>query len=131
LVIVAGVTQVSATLFALPPTVRLPIVDVPSAVGTPPMRTDWHHRAILAVIARDSAGAPVTVSVVPNYNFFSVSNFRYYAIRAGLRLRFVRAWDDEPVGVDYMILKAGAIGPSWTAAKINRVIDRLARDPQL
>jgi hypothetical protein len=131
LVIVAGVTQVSETLFAIPPVVRLPIVDVPSAVGTPPMRTDWHHRAILALIARDSAGAPVTVSVVPNYNFFSVSNFRYYAVRDGLPLRFVRAWDDEPVGVEYMILKTGAVGPSWTADKINRAMDRLARDPDL
>ena len=47
--------------------------------------------AAMRAIASDSGGGPITVSVVPNYDFFSVSNFRYYAGRDGLPFRFVRA----------------------------------------
>jgi hypothetical protein len=74
---------------------------------------------------------PATVSVVPNYAFFSVSNFRYYAVRDGLDLRFVRAWDDPPLGIDYMILKSGDLGPAWTVDKSRRVTTRLASDANL
>jgi hypothetical protein len=60
-----------------------------------------------------------------------VSNFRYYAVRDGIDLRFVRAWDDPPLGIDYMILKTGDVGPTWTAEKSQRVATRLATDPHL
>jgi hypothetical protein len=60
-----------------------------------------------------------------------VSNFRYYAVREGLDLRFVRAWDDPPLGIDYMVLKTGDVGPTWTAEKSQRVARRLATDPHL
>jgi Dolichyl-phosphate-mannose-protein mannosyltransferase len=129
--IVVGAGQVSGTLFGLPPAFRLPMLGVPTGIDTPPMRTEWHHRDILRAISRASRGAAVTVSVVPNYNFFSVSNFRYYATREGLPIRFLRAWDGEPLGVDYVVLKTGPIGPSWTAAKIERLMERFAREPDL
>src|SRR5439155_12624145 len=73
----------------------------------------------------------VTVSVVPNDNLFSVSNFRYYAARDGLPLEFVRAWEGDPIGVEYMILKTGALGPSWTVEKPRRVGERLRDGPHL
>jgi hypothetical protein len=52
-------------------------------------------------------------------------------VRDGLDLRFVRAWDDPPLGIDYMILKTGDLGPSWTAEKSRRVSERLAADVNL
>jgi len=64
-------------------------------------------------------------------SFFSVSNFRYYALRDGLPLRWARAWDEEPIGVDYMIIKDGDLGPEWTAGKPRRIAERLARDRNL
>jgi hypothetical protein len=129
--IVVGAGQVSGTLFGMPPSMRLPMLGVPSGMDTPPMRTEWHHRDILRAVSRDSRGAPVNVSVVPNYNFFSVSNFRYYAVRDGLPIRFLRAWDGEPLGVHYVILKTGPVGPSWTAGKIERLMERFERETQL
>ena len=128
--LVAGVVQVSATVFGVPH-VSLPVLDVPFVVATSPVRDDWRHREILAFLARDSGGAPATVSVVPNYALFSTSNFRYYALRDGLPLRFARAWDGEPVGIAYMVLKSGDQGPSWTAERPRRIAERLATDPHL
>ncbi|OGL04687.1 MAG: hypothetical protein A3E31_11665 [Candidatus Rokubacteria bacterium RIFCSPHIGHO2_12_FULL_73_22] len=126
--VVGAAVQLGATAFAIPGGVTLPLLGRPIAPESPPMRTDWHHRDVMAAIARDSRGAPATVSVVPNHNFFSVSNFRYYGLRDGLPLVFTRAWDEEPVGVDYMILKTGDVGPEWTAARPRRIAARLA-DP--
>jgi len=68
---------------------------------------------------------------VPNDSFFSVSNFRYYAVRDELPLKLTRAWDGEPLGIDYMLLKTGGQGPDFSVAKSRRVIERLARDPAL
>ena len=130
LLLVAGVMQVSATAFGVPH-ISLPVVDVPFVVATPPVRDDWRQREILALLARDSRGAPATVSVVPNYALFSTSNFRYYALRDGLPLKFVRAWDGEPVGIAYMVLKSGEQGPPWTAERPRRIAERLATDPHL
>jgi len=130
LLIVAGVVQVSATVFGVPH-VSVPLLDVPFVVETPPVRGDWRHREILALLALDSRGAPATVSVVPNDNFFSASNFRYYALRDGLRLKVGRAWEGEPVGIEYMVLKSGNQGPSWTAERPRRIAERLAHDPHL
>jgi dolichyl-phosphate-mannose-protein mannosyltransferase len=129
--VVAGVVQITGSMFGVPPAPRMPWVGVPWATETHPTRADWRHREILGLITRDSGGGARSVSVVPNFDVFSVSNFRYYAVRDGLPLRFTRAWDDEPVGVDYMVLKTGDVGPSWTAEKIHRVQARLLADPYL
>src|SRR5262245_15391855 len=129
--LVLGVLQLSATVAGVPPNVRLPGLGVLWVIASPPIRADWKHAEILARLEQDRRGAPVTVSVVPNDNFFSVSNFRYYGVRDRLGVRFVRAWDDPPLGIDYMILKTGAVGPQWTAEKSRRVSERLATDPAL
>lgn len=129
--VVGAVAQVGATAFAVPPSFTLPGLGVPLLPESPPMRVDWRHREILALLGRESRGAAATVSVVPNHNFFSASNFRYYAARDGLPLRWTRAWDGEPVGIEYMILKTGAQGPAWTAEKPRRIAERLATDPHL
>ncbi|MGH7275667.1 MAG: LmeA family phospholipid-binding protein [Candidatus Rokuibacteriota bacterium] len=129
--VVGAVAQVGATAFAVPPSFTLPGLGVPLLHESPPMRVDWRHREVLALLGRESRGAAATVSVVPNDNFFSASNFRYYAVRDGLPLRWTRAWDGEPVGIEYMILKTGAQGPAWTVEKPRRIAERLAADPHL
>jgi hypothetical protein len=129
--VVLGLVQVSAITTGVPPNAIVPGLGTWWLPTTPPTRADWRHRDILALLERDRRGAPATVSVVPNYAFFSVSNFRYYAVRDRLDIQFVRAWDDPPLGVDYMVLKTGDLGPSWTAEKSRRVSDRLAADPNL
>ena len=127
----AAVVQVAGMAFGVPRGLTMPLLDVPLVGDNPPMRAEWPHRKILTLIARDARDAPATVSVVPNYAFFSVSNFRYYALRDGLPLRWVRAWDEEPIGIDYMIIKDGDQGPEWTAGKPRRIAERLARDRNL
>src|SRR5262249_57979087 len=94
-------------------------------------RAAWQQRPILSVIARDAGGREATVSVPPNNAWFSIANFRYYAVRDDLPLRFMRAWDDEPIGVDYMVLKTGDVGPPWTAERPRRIAARLAADRHL
>ena len=110
---------------------EVPGLGVPTVLGSTPSEADWRHREVLRAIATDSGGRPATVSVVPNHAFFSVSNFRYYALRDGLSLRFTRAWDGEPIGIHYVVLKSGAIGPPWTAEKIERTTARFTRQPAL
>src|SRR5207247_4618222 len=107
----------------------VPVLDVPFVVATAPVRAGWRHPDIPPLLARDCRGLPATVSVVPNDNLFSASNFRYYALRDGLRLKVGRAWEGEPVGIEYMILKSGDQGPSWTAERPRRIAERLAHDP--
>src|SRR5262249_6253232 len=92
---------------------------------------NWRQGEIMAIISKDSRGEPATVSVIPNDNFFSVSNFRYYGTRDRLPLQFTRAWDGEPIGIEYMVLKTGAVGPSWTAEKPRRIAERLQSDGAL
>ena len=123
--------QVSATVLAVPSGVKLPGLGVPFVLETPPRTGNWRHREIMALISKDSRGEPVTVSVVPNDNFFSVSNFRYYGTRDHLPLQFTRAWDGEPIGIEYMVLKTGDVGPSWTAEKPRRIAERLQSDGAL
>ncbi len=118
--------QVSATALAIPSGWILPGLGVPFVLASPPSTANWRQREIMALISKDSRGEPVTVSVVPNHNFFSVSNFRYYGTRDGLPLQFTRAWDGDPIGIEYMILKTGDVGPSWTAEKPKRIAERLA-----
>jgi Dolichyl-phosphate-mannose-protein mannosyltransferase/LmeA-like phospholipid-binding len=116
-----AVLQVGATAFDWPHAAHVPGLGVALGVSSPPLRGDWRHREILALIARDSGGRAATVSVVPNHPFFSLSNFSYYALRDGLALELSRAWGDEtPLGIEYVILKTGDVGPSWTEAKIRR-----------
>ncbi len=123
--------QVSASAFGVPAGWRLPVLGAPVGVASPPAVEDWRQREILAIIGRDAAGATRTVSVVPNYHFFSIANFRYYGLRDGWPMQFVRAWENEPLGVDYMVLKTGGLGPAWTIDKPRRVAERLDRDPHL
>jgi hypothetical protein len=122
--------QISSTATNAPPD-RVTGLGLRYALASPPMRADWRQHEILALILRDSAGAPATVSVVPNHELFSVSNFRYYAVRDGARLRFTRAWDEQPVGVDYVVVKSGDVGPPWTERRIRRIERQLAEDPHL
>lgn len=126
-----GALQVTGTAFGAPRGLTIPLLGTPWVLESTPTRLDWRQREISRAIVRDSGGGSVTVSVVPNYDRFSVSNFRYYGLRDGLPLRFARAWDDAPFGVDYMILKTGDVGPSWTADRSRRVAERLAADPYL
>jgi hypothetical protein len=123
--------QVSATAFDRPHAAAVPGLGVPLGVASPPVRGDWPLRQILTLIARDSGSRPVTVSVVANHPYFSKSNFSYYAVREGLPFDFVRAWDDTPLGIDYMVLKTGDVGPAWTEKKIRHVLARMQSEEDL
>ncbi|MBM4439168.1 MAG: glycosyltransferase family 39 protein [Candidatus Rokubacteria bacterium] len=119
--------QVSATAFARPAHVAVPGTRVALAMTAPPRRESWRHDEVLAAIGRHAADRSdvATVSVVPNHPWFSPATFRHHAVRDARALRVVRAWDDVPVGVDYMVLKNGDLGPSWTAGKSRRAMARL------
>jgi hypothetical protein len=123
--------QVSATAFAVPSAVAIPGTRLAAAIPAPPSDADWGHARIFDAIARHAGGPDVaaTVSIVPNHPYFSTSNFRYYALRDGRPLRVVRAWDEAPLGVRYMVLKTGDVGPSWTEGKSRRAMARLSDDP--
>src|SRR5207247_7027045 len=75
-------------------------------------------------------GAPGPVGVVPNTAPFSASNFRYYALRDGLPLKFARAWDGDPVGVECRVLTSGEQGPPWPAERRRRSAYRPPTDPR-
>lgn len=127
-----GLLQVSMAAFALPAPPRVPGLPLPLAIYQPPSRADWQHEAVIADLVRAAGGKPATVAVVPNYNFFSVSNFRYDAARLGLPFTMTRPWSGPPLGVDFVILKTGSQGPSWSVEKperITRAID--GGDPHL
>lgn len=128
-IVVGAAFQLSSTAFAVPATVR--VAGIPLTDPAPPNRSEWQHRPIFDLIARDSAGARRRVSVTPNHPHFSPANFRYYATRDDLPLRIARAWEGEPIGIEYMILKTGDIGPPWTIEKARRVAERLAADDDL
>jgi len=122
--------QVGAAAFGLPPLARWAPLGIPLVFSFPPSPAEWPQRQILDVIVREAGGRPASVSVVPNDNFFSVSNFRYYAVRDRLPLTLTRAWDDYPLGVDFVIMKTGSQGPEFSIAKPRRIMARLARgDP--
>jgi len=125
--------QVGSTTFGRPsPTVVAPIVPA-IAVSWPPDGRDWHHQEILDAIRRAGAGSRESrVAVVPNDNFFSVSNFRYEVSRDRLPMRLGRAWDQSPLAVDFAIVKTGDQGPDATSAKPDRIMAALeGRDPWL
>ena len=125
-VAVAGAFQIASTAFAVPDTATLR-----PAESAPPGRSDWQHRAILDRIVRDSGGASRTASVMPNHPYFSAANFRYYALRDELPVRIARAWEGEPIGIEYMILKTGDLGPPWSIDKAQRIAERVATDASL
>src|SRR5439155_1697462 len=58
-------------------------------------------------------------------------NLRYTLRRAGVPRKVARAWDGEPVGIAYMVLKSGEQGQPWTAERPRRIAERLATDPHL
>jgi len=118
--------QVSAAAFGVPPVPGWTPFNLPLVFSFPPSPVEWPHRQILDVIVRERRRTPAPVSVVPNYNLFSVSNFRYYAVRDGLPLRMTRAWDRYPLGVEFVILKTGDQGPEFSTAKAKRIMERLA-----
>jgi hypothetical protein len=119
--LILGALHISMTLFHVPAPPTLPGMTLPMALGRPPSGADWKHDSILADLARESGGKPVTVAVIPNDNFFSVSNFRYEVVRRGLPYRMTRAWSDAPFGVDFVILKSGDQGPDYSAARPERL----------
>lgn len=127
----AAAFQIGATFAAVPRAPVLPVLGVPLALESPPKRQNWRQREILRLIGEDSAGRASRVSVVPNDNFFSLSNFRYYGVRDDLPLTFTRAWDGAPLGIDYVVLKTGDLGPDATEERPRRVTERFATDPHL
>jgi len=120
--VVAAALQVSMTAFGIPALPPFPGQPIRYVIEYPPSRDDWQHARILDDIVRDSGGQPVRVSVVPNYDFFSIANFRYEAKRRGLPFAMQRAWGATPLGVDYAILKSGNLGPDFSIAKARRIM---------
>src|SRR5207302_480598 len=123
--------QVAATAFGAGPLAGRAPFGIELAHADPPAPAGWPQRALLQRITAESRGRPVTVGVIPNAPEFSVSNFRYYAARDGLPLRFGRAWSDYPLNVDYVVLKTGDQGPAFASDKARRVTEQFAADPLL
>jgi len=123
--------SVSMTDFGAPrPPVWRPFLT-PLVVSFPPSPADWQEGRVLDDLARATAGRPATVAVIPNYNFFSVSSFRYEALRRGLALQMERGWTGPPLGIDFVILKTGSQGPSFTVAKADRLTRLFEEDRYL
>ena len=129
---IVGVAQVSSAAFALPPSTLLAPVIPSVAFSQPPNPADWRHREILEAIQRASGPGGTRVAVVPNDNYFSISNFRYDVRRDRLPFRLSRAWDQSPLGVDFAIVKTGDQGPDAASAKPDRIMAALeGGDPWL
>jgi hypothetical protein len=126
-----GALQISMTTFALPRPPVFSIFLTPLPVSFPPSPADWQEDKVLDDLERATRGKPATVAVVPNYNFFSVSNLRYAALRRGLPLQVTRGWTGPPLGIDFVILKTGSQGPSFTVEKAERLSRAFAEDPHL
>jgi 4-amino-4-deoxy-L-arabinose transferase-like glycosyltransferase len=120
-----GALQVTMTAFLLPTLPPVPVLPIPLVIPYPPRSADWQQARILEDIARTSGGRPVRVSVVPNHEAFSASNFRYEAKRRGLPFTMLRSWGPTPFGVDFAIVKSGNIGPDFSIAKARRVMQAL------
>ncbi|HEV8440994.1 MAG TPA: LmeA family phospholipid-binding protein [Methylomirabilota bacterium] len=129
--LLAGALQISMTAFAVPPPLSLALFLTPLPVSFPPSPADWQEDRVLDDLARASGGRPATVAVVPNYNFFSVSNFRYEALRQGLPLQMTRGWTGPPLGIEFVILKTGSQGPSFTVEKAERLTRAFVEDRYL
>jgi len=130
--VAVGALQVSMAAFALPRPPQVSLFLTPLVMYQAPVRADWRHDRILDDLARASDGKPATVSIVPNYNFLSVSNLRYEALARGLPLQMTRAWSGPPLGVHFIVLKTGSQGPSFSAAKPEAILRAFAGgDPDL
>ncbi len=127
----AGALQISMTTFAFPRPVELSVFLTPLPLSFPPSPADWQEDKVLDDLMRATGGKSATVAVVPNYNFFSVSNFRYEALKRGLPLVVTRGWTGPPLGIDFVILKTGSQGPSFTVEKAERLSRSFATDPYL
>lgn len=101
--------------------------DLPLLLSDPPRSEHWPIREILEVIDKDSAARPVAVTIVPDYPEFSRSNFRYAATLSHFPYRFGRAWDESPIGYDYVVLKTGDQGPLFATRKARRIMERLSK----
>ena len=130
--VLVGGLQVGSAAFAIPsPTALAPVVPV-VAFSRPPDGRDWHHRELVAAILAAAGPGGARVSVVPNDNFFSISNFRYEIVRDRLPLRLSRAWNQTPMAVDFAIVKTGDQGPDAASSKPDRIMAALAGgDPWL
>jgi hypothetical protein len=130
--VVVGVLQVGSAAFAMPsPSALAPVVPL-VAFSRPPDGRDWHHRELVAAIVAAAGPGGARVSVVPNDNYFSISNFRYEIVRDRIPLRLSRAWDQAPMAVDFAIVKTGDQGPDAASAKPDRIMAALAGgDPWL
>ncbi len=130
--VACGLLQVSMAAFGLPSPPRVPGFLLPLVISEPPSPGDWQQDRVLDDVVRASTGRPAIVAVVPNYNFFSVSNFRYEAARRWLPLQITRAWSDAPLGVDFIILKTGSQGPAFSVEKPDRIMQAFdGGDPYL
>jgi hypothetical protein len=129
--VAAAALQTSMTAFGVPRPPVLAAFLTPLPVSFPPSPADWQEDRVLDDLAGATGGKPATVAVVPNYNFFSVSNFRYAALRRGMPLVVTRGFTGPPLGIDFVILKTGSQGPSFTVAKAERLTRRFAEDPYL
>jgi hypothetical protein len=123
--------SVSMTDFGVPRPPVWRLFLTPLVVSFPPSSADWQEGRVLDELARASGGRPATVAVIPNYNFFSVSSFRYEALRRGLALSMERGWTGPPLGIDFVILKTGSQGPSFTTAKAERLTRSFEEDRYL
>jgi hypothetical protein len=130
--VAVGVVQVGSAAFALPtPSLLAPVVSS-IAFSWPPDGRDWQHRQILDAVLRAAGPGGARVAVVPNDNYFSISNFRYEVTRDRLPLRLSRAWDQAPLGVEFAIVKTGDQGPDAASAKPDRIMAALeGGDPWL
>jgi hypothetical protein len=124
--VAVSMLQVGMAAFGVPPVPRWPVSHLPLVMSDPPNGARWPHGRILSLIVERAGTRQATVSVVPNDNYFSVSNFRYYAARDRLPLRFTRAWEESPFGVDFAILKTGDQGPDFSTRKPDRIMERIA-----
>ena len=126
-----GALQISMTAFALPRPPVFSIFLTPLPISFAPNPADWQEDKVLDDLMRATAGRPATVAVVPNFNFFSVSNSRYEALRRRLPLQVTRGWTGPPLGIDFVILKTGSQGPSFTVEKAERLSRAFVEDPYL
>jgi hypothetical protein len=129
--LVVGALQVSMTAFGVPRPLEVARFPTPIPVFDPPYPPDWQEDRVLDDLARATGGKPATVSVVPNYSFFSVSNFRYEALRRRLPFEMTRGFVGPPLGVDFVILKTGSQGPRYAVEKPERLTRAFAEDAYL
>ncbi len=87
-----GALQVSMAAFALPAPPDPAHVRSPDGVHAARAGPTGSSDASSPTRAASAGARPATVAVVPNHDFFSVSNFRYEAARRRLPLEMTRGW---------------------------------------